>query len=79
MAWVQLEAGTGTSILDNTRENLDYVQDGWVMGIRRFLSTATDTIRLTYGTSLTTYRRDDIALMDLFREDSNIYIYNVYI
>jgi hypothetical protein len=68
MAWVQLEAGIGTLILDNTQENLDYVQDSWVMGIHRFLSKVKGAIRRTYDTPPTTYRRNDRFLMDVFRE-----------
>jgi hypothetical protein len=50
MAWVQLKADTSMPILENTQENLDYIQDGWVMGIRRFLSTVNGAIKVTYGT-----------------------------
>ena len=31
----QLEAGTNNPVLENTGENLDYIQDRWIMGIHR--------------------------------------------
>jgi hypothetical protein len=39
LAWVQLEAGMAEAILEQTQMNLDYIQNGWVLGIRHFLKT----------------------------------------
>jgi hypothetical protein len=74
LAWVQLEAGTSHPVLENTHENLDYVQDGWVMGIRRFLSTVEGAVKFISGTRPSTYRRSDEYLMDLFRRHDFTYI-----
>ena len=67
LAWVQLEAGTSFPVLENTQTDLDYVQDGWLMGIRRFLSTVQGEIQFVTGLRPSTYRQHDAYLMDIFR------------
>jgi hypothetical protein len=67
LAWVQLEAGTAEAILEQTQTNLDYIQDGWVLGIRRFLTTVQAAITLVNNPTPSTYRKDDGYLMDIFR------------
>jgi hypothetical protein len=67
LAWIQLEAGVSTAILTNTQNDLDYVQDGWVLGIRRFLKTVDAEIQLTEVESPQIYRQNDVYLMDIFR------------
>ena len=59
LAWVQLEAGTNSPVLEHAHTNLDYVQDGWIMGIRRFLSTVQGEITFTTGTRPSIYRQHD--------------------
>jgi hypothetical protein len=66
-AWMQLEAGTHARIFENTDENSDCIEDGWVMGIRRFLPTVAGAIQFTTGTRPTMHGRDDEHFMDLFR------------
>ena len=49
--------------------NLDYVQDGWIMGIRRFLSTVNGKVKFVTGNRPSKYRRNDAYLrVDLFRQ-----------
>jgi hypothetical protein len=39
LAWIQQEAGTSAAIFQDTQAELYYLQDGWEVGIRRFLTT----------------------------------------
>jgi hypothetical protein len=68
IAWIQLEAGTSAAIFEDTQTDLDYLQDGWVPGIRRFLKTVDGEIKFTGVAKPKTYRKDDVHLMDSFRE-----------
>jgi hypothetical protein len=68
IAWVQLEAGTSAAIFEETQTDLDYLQDGWVPGIRRFLKTVEAEIKFTAIDKPKTYRTDDVYLMDAFRD-----------
>jgi hypothetical protein len=67
IAWIQQEAGTSAGILDDTQTDLDYIKDGWVMGIHRFLQTVDGAIKLMGNALPQTYHQDDVHLMDLFR------------
>jgi hypothetical protein len=67
LAWIQLEAGISAAILTNTQTDLDYVQDGWVLGIQRFLKTVDAEIQLKEKETPQIYRQDDVYLMDTFR------------
>jgi hypothetical protein len=67
LAWIHLEAGISVPILTNTQTNLDYVQDGWVLGIRLFLKTVDTEIQLMDVEPPQIYRQDDVYLMDTFR------------
>jgi ribonuclease PH len=49
LAWIQQEAGTSAAILQDTQAKLAYLQDGWVVGIRRFL-TAVDAEIIFHNT-----------------------------
>jgi hypothetical protein len=69
LAWVQLEGGTIHPALENTQENLECMQDGWIMGIRRFLSTVDGAVKFISGARPSTYRRNDEHIMDLFRRN----------
>jgi hypothetical protein len=66
--WIQQEAGTSATILEETDINLDYLEDGWVVGIRRFLTLVEAEIKITAIIKPKTYRQDDVYLMDVFRE-----------
>ena len=68
MAWIQLEAGTSAGIFDETQTDLDYLQDDRLPGIRRFLKTVEAEIKSIDVDSPETYRRDDVNLMEYFRE-----------
>ena len=46
LAWIQQEAGTSQPILENTHIDLDYIEDGWILGIRRFLQLVSAAIKL---------------------------------
>jgi hypothetical protein len=67
---VQLEAGTGKAILEDTQTKLDYVQEGWVVGIRRFLSIIEGAIQVVDAAKPDIYRQNDAYLMDIFRQHS---------
>jgi hypothetical protein len=55
-------------ILKDAHTELDYVQDGWIMGIHRFLQSVDGAIKFMDDASPQTYRRyEDAHLMDLFR------------
>jgi hypothetical protein len=47
IAWIQLEAGASAAIFEDIQTDLDYLQDGWVPGIRRFLKTVDGEITFT--------------------------------
>jgi hypothetical protein len=68
IAWIQLEAGASAAIFEDTQTGLDYLQDGWVPGIRRFLKTVDGEIKFTGVAKPKTYRKDNVHLMDSFRE-----------
>ena len=65
--WIQLEAGTYTPILENTQEDLPYIADGWILGIRRFLQLVSAEIKIHGITKPRTYRQGDVYIMDTFR------------
>jgi hypothetical protein len=67
IAWIQLEAGTSTPVLQK-QSALDYVQDGWVLGIRQFLQTVNAEIKFTNTEPPKLYRQGDEYLMDHFRQ-----------
>jgi hypothetical protein len=46
LAWIQQEAGTTGAILEETQTKLDYVQDGWLMGVRRFICSVEGKIKI---------------------------------
>jgi hypothetical protein len=68
LAWIQLEAGISHHILENTQLELDYIQDGWIIGIRRFLKTVAAEVHLPQETRPRIYRQHDRYLMEIFRE-----------
>jgi hypothetical protein len=67
--WVQQEAGISNPILTDTQTPLKYVQDGWLLGIRRFLATVQGTITFSTGTPPEAYRQGDTYIMDLCSSD----------
>jgi hypothetical protein len=67
IAWIQLEAGTSTPVLENTQSALDYVQDGWVIGIHRFLQTVNAEINFTNTEPPKLYRQGDEYVMGHLR------------
>jgi hypothetical protein len=69
LAWIQQEAGSALPILEHTHINLDYIADGWILGIRRFLQSVTAEIKLNNIPSPQTYRQGDAYIMDTFREN----------
>jgi hypothetical protein len=68
LAWVQLKAGTASPILEHTNTVLNYVQDGWVVGIRLFLSTIAGVIQFVNDLKPEIYRHNDGYIMDIFRQ-----------
>ena len=70
LAWIQQEAGTSQPILENTHIDLDYIEDGWILGIRRFLQLVSAAIKLINNPRPQTCRHGDSYIMDTFRENS---------
>jgi hypothetical protein len=68
LGWIQQEAGTSAAIFEDIQTDLDYIQDRWVPGIRRFLKTVEAEIKFTGIAKPQTYRQDDVHIMDSFRE-----------
>ena len=69
LAWIQQEAGTSTPILEHTHEALDYVNDGWIPGIRRFLTMTSAEVKINGISRPQTYRAGDSYIMDTFRHN----------
>jgi hypothetical protein len=67
LAWIQQEAGTSQTYLSDTHSKLDYIQDGWLVGVRRFLTTVSTTITFTDEKKPQTYRHGDKYIMDSLR------------
>jgi hypothetical protein len=67
IAWTQQEAGTAHPILEHTHTELDYLGDGWIIGIRRFLQLVSAEIKLLDAHQPQTYRQGDSYIMDDFR------------
>jgi hypothetical protein len=70
IAWIQLEAGISHPILENTQLDLDYLQDGWVIGIRRFLKTVDAEVHLPQTPHPQLYRQNDRYIMEIFKNQS---------
>ena len=68
LAWIQQEAGTAHPFLERTQDKIDYVHDGWISGIRRFLQLAQAEIKFPCIPKPQTYRHGDSYLMEVFRD-----------
>jgi hypothetical protein len=66
---IQQEAGTSQPILENTQNDLGYVKDGWVLGIRRFVTIVSAAITLLGISRPLTYRQGNSYIMDTFSQN----------